>query len=145
MFNYLLDHDISQSNIRNQLIFIYSYASKFRNFLVFLKLSYDKTSNAKRGKKISNQLADDVLFKKYFYMRIIVVITPTNSVTNSFLPCYFAFVKIENKNQFFSNLVLSNSFSNISYFCLQRVALYFKGTQNSRYLYKEILLLNVIL
>ena len=38
IFNFLFCHDIPQSNIRNKLIFIYSYSSKFCCFLAFLEI-----------------------------------------------------------------------------------------------------------
>ena len=63
MLNYLFCHEILQSNIRNKLIFIYSYSLKFRNFTVFLKIpmSCDRNSNAKPGKKKIAKIALDVL------------------------------------------------------------------------------------
>ena len=63
-----------------------------------------------------------VEFERDFYMKIIVCIIPTILFINSLLSFFYPF--IETKNNFT--------------FCLQRVALYFRGMPNSVDFYKRI-------
>ena len=51
-------------------------------------------------------------FKRDFYMKIIVIIIPTNLVTNSLVSLLCPFIETKNKNKIFSKLeVARNSFA----------------------------------
>ena len=70
-------------------------------------------------------------------MKINVTIIPTDLVTNLLLRSFCPFLQTKKKEpnfQQFDSLVMRN----ISVFCLQRVALYFKAIQNSIDFYKGI-------
>ena len=100
---------------RSKSCFLYSFV---------LQVTSEKTLCSKQ--RFHNE------FERDFYMKILVTIIPTNVVTNSLLSHVCPFVEIKNKMQV-GDLVMRN----ISAFCLQRVALYFKGMPNSIGLYKE--------
>ena len=68
-------------------------------------------------------------------MKIIVIKIPKNLVPNSLLSLFCPLVETKTKNQIFTKL------ENISVFCLQRVALYFKGKPNSIDFYKRVFLI----
>ena len=71
-------------------------------------------------------------------MKVIVTIILTDLVTNSLLSSFCPFLQTKQKSSFqqVGGLVMRN----ISVFCLQRVALYFKTTPNSIDFYKGIFL-----
>ena len=78
----------------------------FNLLMTFCKLFYLRLCFSSDHLKSNEQQRFQRQYKKHFYMRVILILIPTNLVTNWFLSLCFPLVKSKNKNRFFSKLVI---------------------------------------
>ena len=103
----------------------------------FYRLFYLQFCDSSDQRKNTVQQRFYQQFERYFYMKIILTILPAYLVTNLFLSFFLSFLTDQKHESGFQQ-VESLVTRNISVFCLQRVALYFKTMPNLINFYKGI-------